>query len=208
MATRSKNSLGSLIGVLVMAALLFMLMNVFGYAQLGKFGCGWEPQFNLGAPAAHAVDDGCPESIRGAMNDAEWAAEQHAGIENEDLTAGRFFDEDGMQHRFDSSRDNAADTALKVGRDVGAFPARGRPNVVDHVEVKVAAAMREAEVATGVLVINNSDGPCVRGAASGALPYTCQEIVPRLLAPGATLIVWWQDDNGQMRKRLFEGRGA
>jgi hypothetical protein len=48
---------------------------------------------------------------------------------------------------------------LKIGQEASVFPKVGRPNVVDHVETKVAAAMRQAGVQHGLLVINNSDGP-------------------------------------------------
>ena len=72
------------------------------------------------------------------MNDASWAADRYDGIAGEDITTGVMYDEDGMEHCFDSTQDQASDLALKVGRDLGIFHRKGRTNIVDHVEVKVA----------------------------------------------------------------------
>jgi hypothetical protein len=90
-----------------------------------------------------------------------------------------------------SRRDADSDLALKVGREVGVFPASGRPDVVDHVEVKVAAAMRNGEETAGVLVINNSGGPCLLDEDGDVAPVSCLAYLPRLLPNGATLTVWW-----------------
>ncbi|MGH3521101.1 MAG: DddA-like double-stranded DNA deaminase toxin [Haloechinothrix sp.] len=188
-----------LTGILVVAAAAWAAMNLY-LPNAGKFSCHWKPAI-LGAGVAHA-DEGCPESLRGAWSDSEWAADRIAEL-GTDLTAGRVY-EDGVPHYFDSTQNSDSETALKVGREVGAFPSKGRPVVVDHVEVKVAAAMREGDVATGVLVINHPDGPCRRKSRQDV--YRCMLIVPRLLAPGTTLLVWWQDNAGTIRKHVFKGR--
>jgi hypothetical protein len=121
-------------------------------------------------------------SWRQATGDEGWLRDRLASIKDSKITTGLVFDEDGEAHKFVSGRDDDAEIALKVGRDAGAFPQAGRPNVVDHVEVKAAAAMRRGDVRHGLLVINKSSGPC---APDEALPYTCVNLVPKLLAPGA-----------------------
>lgn len=99
-----------------------------------------------------------------------------------------------------------ADKALKVGRDAGVFPASGRPYVVDHVEVKVAAAMRDSGEMAGVLVINNSSGPCLLDDEGNVAPMSCLAYQPRLLLAEATLTVWWPaPGGGPPRNQTFVG---
>lgn len=71
--------------------------------------------------------------------------------------------------------------------DLGVVQPPVRPNVVDHVEAKVAALMREKGLSTGVLVINFPRGVC---GSESQQPYTCTSIVPAILPEGATLAVW------------------
>jgi hypothetical protein len=86
------------------------------------------------------------------------------------------------------------------------FPASGRPNVVDHVEVKVAAAMRDSGETSGVLVINNSGGPCLIDEEGTVAPMSCLAYLPQLLPADATLTVWWPDPSGgQPHKQTFVG---
>jgi hypothetical protein len=68
--------------------------------------------------------------------------------------------------------------------------------VVDHVETKVAALMRENDPESGVLVINFPRGVC---GTESQHPYTCAAIVPAILPEGATLAVW-------SPRELTEGR--
>jgi hypothetical protein len=75
-------------------------------------------------------------------------------------TTGLFYDPDGHETRYISEQDGDSDAALNTGREAGVFPGKGRPNVVDHVEVKAAAAMRAGNVASGVLVVNYPGPPC------------------------------------------------
>jgi hypothetical protein len=125
---------------------------------------------------------------------------------DERVTTGLFYDTDGTKHEFVSARDTASDLALKVGRDAGVFPSSGRPVVVDHVEVKVAAAMRNSGEKAGVLLINNSSGPCRRNAEGDIEPASCLAFLPRLLPTGATLTVWWPDPSGgSLHRQLFVG---
>ncbi|MGH7606017.1 MAG: hypothetical protein ACREME_01645 [Gemmatimonadales bacterium] len=89
MATKSRHGIGSLLGILVLAAVAFRVLNLFNLVQVGfgKFGCGWEPNVRFGA-AAEAAGDDCPTSIRGAMDDTGWAADRYATIKGKYVTIG------------------------------------------------------------------------------------------------------------------------
>jgi len=189
--TKSRNSLGgSLLGILVLAALVFLMLNMFGVAQLGKFGCGWEPQFNLGAPAAEAATEGCPTSLKGAATDAKWAADRIATIATEGKTVMLAYDEDGFEHRFTSGEDGDHDSVVSALDEIG-YPRNkaGRYPAASHVETKLAYWMREGDVAFVVAVINNNGGPCSRG------PQSCRALVQALLPRGSTMLVWWPGQN-------------
>jgi hypothetical protein len=189
----ASKTLSSLTGIVVLAAVLWLLLNFVYAPSCGRFACSYEPAW---LPKAQADSGSCPDGIAQAAHDAEWAADRIASISDQKPTVGRFYDSDGMPHSFDSQRGADADKALKVGRDVGVFPASGRPNVVDHVEVKVAAAMRDSGEAAGVLVINNSGGPCLLDDEGDVAPMSCLAYLPRLLPAEATLTVWWPDPGG------------
>jgi hypothetical protein len=185
--------MSSLTGIVVVAAVLWLLLN-FAYApSCGRFACSYVPYW---VPQAQADSGGCPDSLQGAATDAGWAADRIASIADEKVTAGLLFDADGEPHTFASAKDADADKALKVGRDAGVFPSSGRPYVVDHVEMKVAAAMRDSGEKAGVLVINNSEGPCKRSEEGEVEPASCLAYLPKLLPAGATLTVWWPDPGG------------
>ncbi|GAA4902552.1 DddA-like double-stranded DNA deaminase toxin [Stackebrandtia albiflava] len=64
--------------------------------------------------------------------------------------------------------------------------------IATHVEPKFAVRMRRQELKNETIVINNPDGPC--GYAT-SLRYGCDQILPRLLPPGASLTVYWPDGN-------------
>jgi hypothetical protein len=196
-------TLSSLTGIVVLAAVLWFLLNFVYAPSCGRFACGYEPAW---LPQAQADSGNCPDSITGAANDAQWAADQIASIADQKPTVGLFYDPDGMPHSFDSQKGAAADKALEVGRDAGVFPASGRPNVVDHVEVKVAAAMRHSGEMAGVLVINNSGGPCLLDNEGTVAPMSCLAYLPRLLPAEATLTVWWPaPEGGAPDKQTFVG---
>lgn len=181
-----------LFGILVAAAVMFLLMNA-GILQFGKYGCGIEPGINLGAPLAHA-DAGCPASLNGAMSDAEWAADRYESIAKARKTAGLFYDEDGIEHEFRSGDEKGddAERARELLRQIGAPTDRtGRYPAATHVEVKVVALMREQDVRRGVLVINNA--PC--GGDDG---LSCQELLPSLVPNGTVLGVWYPS-GGKMK---------
>lgn len=197
MLTGKKNGLGSLLGILVVVALVFLLMNMFGFAQLGKFGCGWEPTFNLGATAEAATS--CPESTSDAANDSEWAHDRIDSIESTHVTTGLAYDEDGFEHRFSSGRDDYSAKVARTLRELG-FPAdpSGRYPAATHVEAKVAYFMREGDQRRVVLVINNAKGPCRGGQ------QTCDALVRALLPAGAAIYVWSPDDQ---RPTILSGGG-
>jgi nucleic acid/nucleotide deaminase of polymorphic system toxin len=196
-------TLSSLTGIVVLAAVLWLILNFVYAPSCGRFACSCEPTW---LPLAQADSGGCPDSINGAAGDAEWAADRIAAIADLTPTVGRFYDSDGIAHSYDSKKDADSDLALKVGRDAGVFPRSGRPNVVDHVEVKVAAAMRNGGETAGVLVINNAGGPCLLDEDGEVAPMSCLAYLPRLLPDGATLTVWWPDSGGgPPRKQTFVG---
>lgn len=181
-------TLSSLTGILVMATVLWLLLNFLYAPSCGRFACSYIPSWWPQASAdSAAAGDGCPDSLSGAVNDAEWAADRYESIADATITTGLFFDEDGNAYRFDSRRDDNSERVLSVLYDLSVVQPPVRPNVVDHVEAKVAALMRENGLESGVLVINFPRGVCGTGTQQ---PYTCASIVPAILPEGATLAVW------------------
>ncbi len=126
-----------------------------------KFGCGIS-----GAAVAHADSAECPANLIEADSDPAWAAARIDSINakvacnGKKYTYGEFYDVDGTEHWYASGQDSDADNAESVGRSIGVFGPVGRVASVEHVEVKVAAQMRQANVTAAVLVINNPAGPC------------------------------------------------
>lgn len=172
-------------GILVLAALMFFLLNMFGMAQLGSFGCGFEPQFNVGAPAAEAASEGCPDNLKGAATDAAWAADRTDSIANERPTVLLAYDEDGFEHRFRSAADTDEERVIDTLRELGFPPDRaGNYPAASHAEAKVAYWMREGKVKHVVAVINNRKGVCVDE------DQTCDAVVKALLPRGYLLEGW------------------
>lgn len=190
-------TLSSLTGIMVMVAVLWLLLNFVYAPSCGRFSCNYEPAW--WPQAAADTGDGCPGSWQEAANDQQWLRERIESLDDKNA-----YDDDGVPTTFVSGRDDAADVALKGGRDVGVFPQNVRLSVVDHVEVKVAAAMRQGGVTRGLLVINKASGPC---SPDETLPFTCVNIVPKMLKTGAELVVVWKDDHGQLHSRRFAGEG-
>lgn len=144
-------------------------------------------QFGCAAvgPAAHADDNyQCPSTVDAAAGNAEWAADRLASIADQRQTTGLFYDEEGSEHEFDSSHDDAEELATEVLRQLGIVGQNASLTVASHVEVKVAAAMRDKGIEKGVLVINRTTGVC------SAERYGCMEVVPMILTDGAQLVVW------------------
>jgi hypothetical protein len=202
-ATKSRNGIGSLLGILVLAAVAFILLNMFNVLSVGfgRFGCGWEPNLRFGA-MAEASDDHCPTNISGAMNDAEWAADRYATIKDKYITTGLMYDEDGIEHEFTSGDEKGDDAqrVVAVLQEQGVPPNRaGRYLAASHVETKVAALMREAGVRQGVLVINNRSGPC--GPSNEGT--SCTDVLSSILPAGSILRVWFADAGGTMGYRDF-----
>ena len=172
-------TLSSLTGILVMAAVLWLLLNFVYAPSCGRFGCGYEPAW--WPQAAADSGDVCPDSIDAAANDSTWAADRLDTIADEPQTAGLFYDPDGAVHEFDSSHDADEDQATAA---LGIVGPNARLTVASHVVVMVAAAMRSGDITKGVLVINRMTGVC------GGGKFSCAEVVPRILPEGAQLIVW------------------
>lgn len=117
----------------------FLLLNFVWAPSCGKFSCSYVPSW---WPAASADSGSCPDAISGAMTVAGWAADRLETIAKKKLTAGLFYDPDGASHEFDSSQNDDSRLAYEGGKEIGVFDPRGPSFLVDHVEVKVAAAMR------------------------------------------------------------------
>lgn len=199
----ARKSLSSVTGLVVLVAVLWLILNFVYAPSCGRFACSYEPAW---LSLAQADSAGCPDTVSGAADDAEWAADRIASIADQRSTVGLFYDSDGTPHSYDSQKGADADEALEVGRDAEVFPASGRLDVVDHVEVKVAADMRDGGETAGVLVLN-SGGPCLLDDTASAAP--CLAYLPKLLPAGATLTVWWPDPGGgPPRKKTFVGDQA
>ncbi|MGQ0840904.1 DddA-like double-stranded DNA deaminase toxin [Actinokineospora sp.] len=185
-------TLSSLTGIVVMAAVLWALLN-FGYApSCGRFSCSYVPSW---WPQAHADSGGgsCPDNITAAANDAEWAADQIKSLRESDakVTTGVFYEPDGTKHTYRSGYDGHSDRAEKALRAAGVdFPPAGQHPAAAHVETKIAAIMRENNITYGVAVINNERGPCGADPTSERR-FSCGVAVPAILPEGSTLAVWF-----------------
>lgn len=178
-------TLSSLTGIVVMAAVAWLLLNFVWAPSCGRFACSYVPSW---WPQAHAdsTAQGCPDSIGTAATDAGGAAERYESIRDAKITTGLLFDPDGTEHTVTSGGEDVADRVDELLRASGKvdMPPVGQHPAATHVEVKAAMMMRDAEIPTGVVVINNVEGPC-----PGA--YSCTKVLPVVLVPGSTLTVWW-----------------
>jgi hypothetical protein len=161
-----------------------------------QFGCESAPA------VANAAGGDCPSDIDDAESDATWAAARLDKIKDEKPTVGLAYDEDGTEHRYDSSKDATANRVDEIPRDLGVLPPHATTNAANHVEMKVAADMRDGERESIVLVINNQNGPCPDGDPK---PLTCTTLVPKVLPEDATLTVWWRPHGGMMTSTTFTG---
>jgi hypothetical protein len=161
-----------------------------------KFGCE-----SAGA-VAHADSDDCPSDIGDAAADSSWAAARLDTIKGEKPTVGLAYDENGTEHRYDSRKDATANRVNEILRDLGVLLPRAQANAANHVEMKVAADMRDGDEEDIVLVINNQNGPCPVGDSQ---PFACQTLVPKVLPEDATLTVWWRTPGGKMTSTVFRG---
>jgi len=176
--------------------LLVLVLLVFSWIYLvpscsAKFGCD-----ALGV--AWADGDRCPAGIQGAAVDPAWAADRLATIQGESETFGLFYDEDGAEVEFKSGRGGDADRVVKILTELGKIPQGTRPYVVDHVETKVAALMRQEDVTSGVLVINKKDGVCTGD-------MSCTAFVKAILPAGSMLVVWSPVEIGAGRALTLRG---
>jgi hypothetical protein len=188
-------TLSSLTGILVLAAVLWLLLNFVYAPSCGRFACSFEPAWT---PQAQADSGSCPESIEQAARDPGWAAERAESIPRGDRkTTGLLYDSDGVGHSYTSGeKDDAAAEAVALLKEVGAPSSPiGTYPAASHVEVKAATAMRRGEVKHGVLVINHPGGPC-----SGDLG--CTTALPLVLTEGATLTVWWPSEQGMQSQQF------
>lgn len=191
--------------VLVVVVVLGLWFVVSHYHGNRQFGC------EIQLVAADGDSGDCPADLNQAAHDAEWATARIDAI-NARVAAnvkkyiyGEFYDNDGIAHWYESGQDADADNAQAVGRMAGVLPAHGTAITVEHVEVKVAARMRQATIGAGVLVINNPAGPCGQDIKG---QYSCVVLVPRLLPFGASPVVWWPGSDGQHPQQVTMVGGA
>lgn len=178
-------TLSSLTGIVVLAAVLWLLLNFVYAPSCGRFGCSYVPSW---LPQAQADADGCPESLKGAATDAAWAADRIESIKDEKLTTMLAYDEDGVEHRYASAADTDEKSVIKTLQELGFPPdSAGRYPAAAHAEAKVAYLMRKNGVTHIVAVINNPKGVCSDG------DQTCDAVVRKLLPEGAVLEVWEPD---------------
>lgn len=190
-------TVGKLVGRLLLVALVvFGVWYAFDhYGGSTKFSC------QASGAVAHADDSHCPTSVAAADGDAHWAADRWSTIKDAKVTTGLFYDQDGHEHQFTSGEDNDADRVNQILRDAGvAFP-RGASThpAASHVETKAAARMRDNDVTSGIIVINNSRGVCGGDTVS---PYGCVNVLPVILPRNATLVVWWRGPNSMVNARF------
>ncbi|SDD72468.1 DddA-like double-stranded DNA deaminase toxin [Actinokineospora iranica] len=197
MATRTNSGLGFILKILVAAALAFLVLNVFAPGCGAKFGCG--PSSWL--PSAQAADEHCPSSVKVAASDNQWAAARYETIKDRKRTTGLSYDEDGTEHVFTSGIDGDAEKAAAILQSQGAPAAKdGTHPVATHVEVKVAARMRDGNAKEAVLITNNTGGTCSYQPGQG---FGCRQALPMVLPGGAELHVW---DPGTRKFETFVGK--
>jgi hypothetical protein len=163
--------LRGLLKAVLVAALLVLSWNLLVPSCAAPFGCDASA-----VATARAADDACPSNLDAAVTDAAWAAARLSAIKDKKKTVGVHYDSDGTAHEFTSGRDGDAEKAQEyLGMK------SGRPWVVEHVEVKIAARMRDGGETHGVVVINNE--PC-EGVMS------CPAAVRAILPEGSQLTIW------------------
>jgi nucleic acid/nucleotide deaminase of polymorphic system toxin len=178
-------TLSSLTGIVVLAAVLWALLNFVYAPSCGRFSCSYVPSWWPQAQA-DTIAGSCPDGLRGAATDAGWAADRIASISDEKVTTMLAYDQDGAEHRFASAEDANAEKVVKVLEELKYEPDRtGRYPAASHAEPKLAYWMRTAGVTSVVAVINNDEGVCKRGEQA------CTAIIRAMLPRGSTLLVWY-----------------
>jgi SCP1.201-like deaminase len=187
--------LGKLVGWAVVVVLVVVVARSCGI-DLNPFSSGGCDAPAAAGPVAHA-DSGDCEDLKRAALDPNWAAEQQQRVElrKGKPTTGLFFDSSPDSYTaLSSGTDDLSERAAEILNDAGVSDVN-----LTHVETKIAAKMRDNEIAFGVLVINNTF-VCGGPDASG-----CRGALPVILLEGATLYVWTKDARSVL---IFKGRGA
>jgi hypothetical protein len=120
--------------------------------------------------------------VHQAAQDSQWAADRLASIQDDPITAGLLYTEDGTGTKLASGESgDEYDSALGyLAGELGAKQAAG------HVEVKAAAKMRDDGSTFAVLVINNPSGMCTYTLGVG-----CKVVASMILSKDSTMVVWW-----------------
>ncbi|HEX3781874.1 MAG TPA: DddA-like double-stranded DNA deaminase toxin [Pseudonocardiaceae bacterium] len=172
--------------VLVVVVVLGLWFVISHYHGNDQFGC----QVDFPAAQAEVADGVCPANLAEAATDAQWAAARIASIADAPITTGLLYDEDGHEERIESGQSGPAfEHAVQYLRPYAGIQIFDRPpgqQAAGHVEVKASALMRDAGLASGVLVINNPAGPCGYVSNVGC-PFIMELILPK----GSSIVVWW-----------------
>lgn len=110
-------------------------------------------------------------------------------------TSGRWVDSSGQeQGPLHSGRDEDSRRAAELLRKLGIGPARGTLLSTEHVEVKLAARLRDGGSGHVSVVINNT--PC-----GGR--YSCDRLLPQILKLGQAVTLHWPGG-----KKTYDGKGT
>lgn len=94
-----------------------------------------------------------------------------------------------------SGRDSTHDQVVELLRRIRPLPGGAIPATAGDVELKFAMKMRIADIKVARLMINHKGGPCPG-------PFGCDQLLPKVLPPGARLTVYWP--GGQ---KTYRGEG-
>jgi len=161
---KSKTLMG-LVGVFVIAVLVWVLLNLWYVPTLGNFSCSPWPWF---VAEAQAGDEGCPGSLDEAWNNADWAMDRHEEIAKGYQTTGLYYLDDGRRHKILSGDEKGADAlrAERALRVAGAPSIRGRYPAASHVEVKVDRAELSGGAVAGAAACSDLAGVVSTGKRS------------------------------------------
>lgn len=212
----------SLAGVVVLAAVLFVLWNLW-VTSCGRLACSGEPAWW----ASEAAADSCPPDVHTAASDQAWAYSIREELPSwrpadpatrrpADKTTGWYF-ADGLPTEAITSGEGSktepdplwtdAVKLLAEARGIAQPPNPRAPHpAASHSETKAAVWMKQSDVTYAVAVINNTGGPC--GQERPQL-YSCTDAVSAILPVGSTMVVWWWSaEEGRMVSATYEGTAA
>ncbi|WP_425684103.1 DddA-like double-stranded DNA deaminase toxin [Micromonospora sp. DT31] len=118
------------------------------------------------------------------------------------VTTGQVVDDAGNKigGPVSSGRDGSHRAIQDLLQGSGVPMPRNAPHpAADHVEAKIALAMRRRGISHANVVINNGRGVC-------GGPFSCQSAVPAILPAGSRMTVWYPTPGG-LRSFTLTGKG-